>query len=138
MTARRGERVLGVGVDLVEVRRMRDALERWSDRFCARVFRPSERAYCDGRAAPWRHYAARFAVKEAVAKAFGTGIGADIGWLDIEVRRAPQTGAPEVALLGKAADLARRRGVRQVFASLSHVRDYAVAYVVISGPGTSP
>ena len=128
-----GESVLGVGVDLVEVGRVRLALERWRGRFCARVFRDAEQAYCDSRAAPWRHYAARFAVKEAVGKAFGTGIGADIGWLDIEVRRVPETGAPEVVLTGKAAALARRRGVRRVLASLSHARDYAIAQVVLSG-----
>ena len=80
-------RVLGTGIDLVETGRMQEVLGRWGQAFRNRVFLPEEQAYCDSLAAPWRHYAGRFAVKEAVSKAFGTGIGPAIGLLDMEVVR---------------------------------------------------
>ena len=112
---------------------MAETIGRWDVHFLARVFRTSERAYCDGQAAPWRHYAGRFAVKEAVGKAFGTGIGQPIGWTDIEVRRDPATGAPTVLLHGRGRRLATRRGVRRVLVSLSHCRDHAVAQAVLVG-----
>jgi holo-[acyl-carrier protein] synthase len=123
--------VLGVGIDLVESDRMRAALERWGGRFKARVFNAEEQAYCDGRAAAWRHYAGRFAVKEAVSKAFGTGIGAHINWLDIEVVRDEQTGAPSVRLRGAGARLAEERGVSHVLVSLAHSRSHAVAQALL-------
>lgn len=127
-----GGGVIGIGVDLVEIERMHSALERWGPRFQERIFGPEERRYCESRPAPWRHYAARFALKEAVGKAFGTGIGAEIGWLDIETVRA-KTGAPSVALSGRAAALAARRGVARVLASLAHGRAYAIAQAVLVG-----
>ncbi len=122
--------VLGIGVDLVETERMRDAIERWGDRFVGKIFGASERAYCEEKGEPWRHYAARFAVKEAVSKAFGTGLGEHIGWLDIEVMRDSETGAPSVRLSTRATALAARRGGGRVLVSLSHTRRYAVAQVV--------
>lgn len=125
--------VLGVGVDLVENERMRSALRRWGRTFRHKVFQPAEQAYCDGKAEPWRHYAGRFAIKEAVSKAFGTGIGTHLGWLDIEVRRDPDTGAPSVRLSDKGGRLARRRGVGRVLVSLSHTRHYAVAQALLVG-----
>lgn len=128
-----GERILGIGVDLVEIPRMAETIGRWDARFLSRVFRTSERAYCDGQAAPWRHYAGRFAVKEAVGKAFGTGIGEPIGWTDIEVLRDPETGAPAVRLHGSGRRLAAQRGVRRVLVSLAHSRDHAVAQAVLVG-----
>ena len=102
--------VLGIGVDLTENARMRATLRRWSKHFKDRIFRTEEQLYCDACSQPWRHYAGRFAVKEAVSKAFGTGIGDVLGWLDIEVVRAA-SGAPVVVLHGAGARLARRRGV---------------------------
>ncbi len=138
MIPSRPERVLGAGVDLVEVDRVRDALARWGGRFRDRIFLPEEQRYCESRAAPWRHYAVRFALKEAVGKSFGTGIGAEVGWLDIEVRRAEGSGAPSVALHGRAAELAARRGVSRVLASLAHARDYAVAQAILIGTGETP
>jgi len=80
-----GGRVLGTGVDLVENERVRALLTRWGSRFRDRVYLPAEQAYCESKASPWLYYAGRFAVKEAVSKAFGTGIGEGLGWLDIEV-----------------------------------------------------
>lgn len=130
------ETVLGVGVDLVETGRLRRALTTWGPRFKQRVFRASERRYCEAKPVPWRHYAGRFAVKEAVSKAFGVGIGAHIGWLDIEIRRDETTGAPSVALFGNGRELARERGVRRILVSLSHSRTHAVAQALLIGrPG---
>lgn len=125
--------MIGVGVDLVEVPRVRRTIGRWKGRFLDRVFRTSERTYCDAQAVPWRHYAGRFAVKEAVGKAFGTGIGDRIGWTDIEVLRDAKSGAPAVRLHGQGKRLAARRGVRRILISLSHSRDHAVAQAVLVG-----
>jgi holo-[acyl-carrier protein] synthase len=79
--------ILGIGVDLVEVERIEQSIARHGERFLQRVFTDSEIAYCSPMKGPGPHYAARFAAKEALAKAFGTGISTELGWLDIEVRR---------------------------------------------------
>lgn len=128
-----GERVIGTGVDLVENGRIRQLLEKWGPRFKERVFLPSEQAYCDDKASPWLYYAGRFAVKEAVSKAFGTGIGPFIGWLDIEVVRHPESGAPSVRLGGHGRELAARQGVDRVLISLSHTHHFAVAHALLIG-----
>ncbi len=125
--------VLGIGVDLVENERMKETLARSGKRFRDRVFLASEQRYCDRRADPSRHYAGRFAVKEAVSKAFGTGVGEHLGWLDIEVVRDGKSGAPSVRLNGKGRELAAKRGVQRVLVSLSHTRHYAVAQAVLVG-----
>ena len=125
--------VLGTGIDLVENDRMKETLAEWDGRFRTRVFLEDEQRYCESKAEPWRHYAGRFAVKEAVSKAFGTGVGEHIGWLDIEVLRDPDTGAPEVRLSEKGRNLAASRGVHRVLASLSHTRHYAVAHALLVG-----
>jgi holo-[acyl-carrier protein] synthase len=124
-------RVLGTGVDLVENERIADVMQRWDRRFADRVFLPEEQRYCRGKAFPFMHLAARFAVKEAVSKAFGTGFGPSIGWLDIEVVRNEETGAPSVRLRGKAEELARANGVGQVLVSLAHTRKYSVATALL-------
>lgn len=125
--------VIGTGVDLVENERIRELLEKWDTRFKARVFLPSEQAYCDGKAAPWLYYAGRFAVKEAVSKAFGTGIGPDLGWLDMEVVKNPATGAPSIALSPHGRRLANRMQVDRVLISLSHTHNFAVAHAMLIG-----
>lgn len=127
------ERVLGIGIDLVETDRLKRALANWGSRMSYRLFRKKEREYCDSQSAPWRHYAARFAVKEAVSKAFGTGIGDQIGWLDIEVKREEPSGAPGVKLFGAGRRLAKERGVSRILVSLSHIRTAAVAQAVLLG-----
>lgn len=124
--------VLGIGVDMVENARMGQVLARWSARFKDRVFLAREQAYCDRRAVPCRHYAARFAVKEAVSKAFGTGIGPTLGWLDIEVCRDEATGAPSVRLSPRARQLADTRGAGDILVSLTHTHDHAVAYALVT------
>jgi holo-[acyl-carrier protein] synthase len=127
------ERIIGTGIDLVENARFRDVLSRWDDRFLSRVFLAHEQAYCRQKALPEQHFAGRFAIKEAVSKALMTGIGEHCGWLDIEVVRNAETGAPSVALHGKAAEYAQAIGVTRILISLSHTRDYAVASAVLVG-----
>jgi holo-[acyl-carrier protein] synthase len=128
-----GWNVMGIGIDLVENERMRKTLHKWSRSFKEKIFLPRERSYCDTRAEPWNHYAGRFAVKEAVSKAFGTGVSEHIGWLDIEVVRDRKTGAPSVRLSAKGNQLAKKRGVEQVLVSLAHTRHYAVAQALLIG-----
>ena len=123
--------MLGTGIDIVENSRMRLMLERWGPRFKNRVFLTKEQAYCDGKPHPYNHYAGRFAVKEAVSKALGTGVGAHIGWLDIEVTRNAESGAPSVCLSDRAWNLLRTRGASRVLVSLSHTHQHAVAQALV-------
>lgn len=126
-----GPVVLGIGIDLVENARMREVLERWGGRFKDRVFLVSEQTYCEEKAEPLQHYAGRFAVKEAVTKAFGTGIGTAIGWRDVEVLRDPASGAPSVRLSARAQTLASARSAGAVLVSLAHTRHYATAHALL-------
>ena len=121
--------VVGVGIDLVDIDRIRDLLAR-RPRF-ADHFTPAERAWCDRRRDPAERYAARFAAKEAVLKALGVGLGA-ARLVDLEVVRAA-TGAPGLVLHGAAAELAGQRGVTGWHVSLSHSRSLATAVVVAVG-----
>ncbi len=120
--------VLGIGVDLVEVERIAQILAKDGNAFLERVFLPGERDYCGRMRQPAPFYAARWAAKEAVAKAFGTGFGSQISWDDIEVRRKA-TGEPFIQLHGAGAELARRRGVTDILVSLSHTNQQAIAFV---------
>ena len=99
--------VIGIGVDLVECARIQHSLDRFGDRFLHRVFTDGEIAYAQSMKFPARHLAARFAAKEAISKAFGTGIGKAMGWKDIDVHKKP-SGEPFVVLEGGAKDLAAR------------------------------
>lgn len=128
-----GERIIGTGIDLVENGRVEEMIAKWGDRFLDRVFSGEEQSYSNTKASPIHHLAGRFAVKEAVSKAFLTGIGPIFGWLDIEVERNHDSGAPSVKLHGKAADYAERLGVSRVMISLSHTKSYAVASAVLVG-----
>ena len=123
--------ILGIGIDLVEIVRMEESLSKWHAAFKDRLFTADEQAYCDDKALPARHYAARFAVKEAVSKAFGTGIGATMGWRDIEVQRDPDTGRPSVRLTARVQAWADAQGAGDMLISLSHTRDYALAQALI-------
>lgn len=129
--------VLGTGVDIVETKRIQDLLDRMGEKFLARCFWPEEVAYCQRMKFPALHLAARFAAREAISKAFGTGIGHHLGWKDMEIRRR-ESGEPYVVLHGKGEALARARGVTSVLVSLSHCKEYAAAQAVIVGqlPGT--
>lgn len=123
-------KVLGIGVDIVETKRIESSLERFGDRFLHRVFLEDEIAYCRSMKFPSRHFAARFAAKEALSKAFGTGIGGQIGWQDIEVCRK-ESGKPFLVLHGGAGQLAHSLFVTETLVSLSHSDSYAVANVVV-------
>lgn len=125
--------ILGAGLDLVETGRMRAMIDRWGSRFRDRVFTSGEQTYCESKAVPTRHYAGRWAIKEAVSKAFGTGISPAIAWLDIEVVNDPESGAPRARLSWKGRELARTRGVAGILVSLSHTRHYAVAQAILTG-----
>lgn len=128
----------GIGIDIVEVARIAAANEKHGPAFAERYLTENERTYCASHANPVIHQAARFAAKEAVAKALGTGIGRDCGWLDIEITRDPVTGAPAVSLTGAAAVFASRHGIARVLVSISHTRDTAVANACAIRPGDIP
>ncbi len=119
---------LRTGIDLLEIDRLEGALERHGERFLARIYTKSEQVLCAGNPAS---LAARFAAKEATAKALGTGLGI-VAWVDIEILRA-DSGAPVLRLSGKALALAEELGLREWAISLSHTHEYAIASVVASG-----
>ena len=121
--------IVGTGIDLIEVKRIRQSLARFGDRFRSHVYTAGEVAYCDARKVHSdESYAARFAAKEAAAKALGTGIGMGVAWREIEVRRQPGR-APTVALSGRAAARAESLGVRSITLSITHTAEYAMALV---------
>jgi holo-[acyl-carrier protein] synthase len=122
--------VLGIGVDIVETTRIEHSLARFGERFLYRVFTAGEIEYCQSMKYPARHFAARFAAKEAVSKAFGTGIGKSMRWKDIDVHREG-SGQPFVVLDGGAKVLAAERNVTAVWVSLSHTEHNAAAMAVL-------
>ena len=124
--------ILGTGIDIVEVARIAASFEKFGEPFLSRILLPQEIAYCLSHKTPAPCIAARFAAKEAVSKAFGTGFGAALGWQDVEIGRR-ESGAPFVVLHGKGADLFAARGARQLLVSLSHTEQYAAATAVLEG-----
>ena len=122
--------VLGIGVDLVECARIERSLDRFGEKFLRRVFTEGEIEYSMSMKFPARHLAARFAAKEAVSKAFGTGIGKAMGWRDIDVRKKP-SGEPFLVFSGPAQQLASKRGVTSALITLSHSDHHAMACVVL-------
>src|ERR1044072_6827527 len=122
--------VIGTGVDLVECARIERSIERFGDRFLQRVFTEGEIQSAMSMKFPARHLAARFAAKEAVSKAFGTGIGKAMGWRDIDIQKKP-SGEPFLVLSGPAKELATRRGITAALVTLSHTEHHAVASVVL-------
>jgi len=134
------ESIRGIGVDLAKIPRMRRVVERWQDRFLRRVFTEQEIAYCQRRHDPIPHLAARFAAKEAVMKALGTGLRMGVTWREAEVRRE-RGEAPTMVLTGRTAAIARARGASRILVSLTHDGDYAFAQVMLVGEarnGLSP
>jgi holo-[acyl-carrier protein] synthase len=129
--------ILGTGMDLVELERIADTLHRFGERFLARCFTLDEVAYCREHRNPVPHLAARFAAKEAAAKALGTGMAHGVGWTELEVlsRRGER---PELAFHGAARALAERIGVRRAHLTLTHARDHAAAMVVLEGEPPLP
>ena len=124
--------VLGIGVDLVECARIQHSIDRFGERFLHRVFTDGEIEYSMSMKFPARHLAARFAAKEAVSKAFGTGIGKAMSWRDIDIRRKP-SGEPFLVFARGAEKLAKERGVSNALITLSHTEHHAMACVVLDG-----
>ena len=122
--------VVGIGVDLVECERIQHSIDRFGERFLHRVFTDGEVAYSMSMKVPARHLAARFAAKEAVSKAFGTGIGKAMGWRDIDVQKKA-SGEPFLVFSGPAGELAKARGVTKALITLSHTDQYAMACIVL-------
>jgi holo-[acyl-carrier protein] synthase len=122
--------VVGVGTDLMEIARIQQSVARFGDRFLARVFTAGEIAYCQRKKNAAESLAARFAAKEAGAKALGTGISHGVSWLELEVTREP-SGKPLLQLSGRAADRARALGVTRISLSITHSRDTALAVVIM-------
>jgi holo-[acyl-carrier protein] synthase len=120
--------ILAIGVDLIEIGRVRRTLERYED-FRARCFTEAERAYCDSRPNPAQHYAARFAGKEAVGKALGFGVAVHFAWREVEIAGRPK---PSVRLSGRLAERASRLGVGEVELSMTHSKELAAAVAVVA------
>ena len=121
--------VMGLGTDLIETRRVQESIDRFGERFLERIFTAGEIAYCARKRNAAESFAARFAAKEAGAKALGTGISRGVSWKEFEVRREA-SGRPTLHLSGRAAELAEAMGVRRVQLSLTHSRELAIATVV--------
>ena len=126
--------ILGTGIDLAEVPRVRAAIERYGRRFVERIYTPAEIAYVDRKANRYERYAARFAAKEAGMKAIGTGWRHGVRWQDFEVVNLP-SGRPTLRFHGVAAQVAERLGVRSVSLSLTHTAAQGMAFVILEGGG---
>ena len=127
--------ILGVGIDIIEVARIKASHQKFGERFLKRILHPAEIAYCLSHREPAPFLAARFAAKEAISKAFGTGNGAQLGWHDMEVGRK-ESGEPFVVLHGAGQKLLQERGGRVVLISLSHTQEHAVAVAVLEAKTT--
>ena len=124
--------ILGIGIDIIEIARITVSLEKFGERFGQRILLPDEMAYCLSHRHPAPFVAARFAAKEAISKEFGTGIGAQLGWRDMEICRK-ESGEPFVVLHGKGKDLFESRGAKQLLVSISHTEHYAAVTAVLEG-----
>ena len=122
-------RILGIGTDIIECLRIAQMIERHGELFIRRVYTDHEIAYCSSKRAVTQHYAGRWAAKEAVLKALGTGWVRGISWRDVEVRHKAG-GAPIVALRGGAREVFERSGIAYMHLSISHCRSHATAYAI--------
>ncbi len=122
--------VVGIGTDLTEIGRIEASVSRFGDRFLHRIFTAGEIEYCQRKKGSAESFAARFAAKEAGAKALGTGIARGVSWKEIEVRRLPGQ-RPTLHLSGRAAERAAKMGVANISLSLTHSRELAMAVVIM-------
>jgi holo-[acyl-carrier protein] synthase len=122
--------ILGSGIDIVEIDRIEESVQRFGERFLHRIFTPAEQAYCLRKRRAAESFAARFAAKEAGAKALGTGMSRGVHWLEIEVAREPG-GRPTLRFHGRAAEIAARMGVAHITLSLTHSAAIAMASVTL-------
>jgi holo-[acyl-carrier protein] synthase len=121
--------VFGIGTDIVECLRIAQMIERHGELFLTRVYTQNEIEYCSSRKAATQHYAGRWAAKEAILKAMGTGWARGIRWRDIEIRNEPG-GKPLVALGGGAREACEKAGIAEILISISHCRSHATAYAL--------
>jgi holo-[acyl-carrier protein] synthase len=124
--------ILGTGIDLAEVARIRDAIGRYGDRFIRRIYTDGEIAYVERKANRFERYAGRFAAKEAGMKAIGTGWKRGVRWQDFEVSNLP-SGRPTLRLHGEAARLAEKMGVKTISLSITHTAELGMAHVILEG-----
>jgi len=122
--------IVGTGIDIAEVPRIGQAIERFGERFLQRIFTAGEIRYCDSKANRVERYAARFAAKEAAMKALGTGWNHGVRWRDCEVVRAP-SGRPTMTFHGKAGEFAAKMGVKNIALSLTHTTEQAIAQLIL-------
>jgi len=122
--------IVGTGIDIAEVPRIRQSIERFGERFLHRIFTPGEMRYCDSKANRVERYAARFAAKEAAMKALGTGWNHGVRWRDCEVVRMPG-GRPTIKFHGRAGEFALKLGVKNAALSISHTAEQAIAQVIL-------
>lgn len=123
--------IIGIGIDLVEVPRIEVAISRWSGRFEARVFTAKELTYCNSKKDKAQRLACRFAAKEAMLKALGTGWRDGIDWKEIEITN-DELGKPIISLSGKAEEISRQLGVRNILLSITSTKNYGAAQVVLA------
>ena len=121
--------IVGIGTDMIEIERIERSVARYGDSFLQRLFTPGEIAYCGRKKNAAESFAARFAAKEAGAKALGTGISRGVAWRELEVTRAPGQ-RPELHLHGRAREMAEKLGVRHISLSLTHTRAMSMAVVI--------
>lgn len=124
--------VIGIGTDIIECSRIDQMIEKHGDVFLNRVYTPNEITYCCKRKAANQHYAGRWAAKEAVLKALGTGWAHGIQWTDVEVVNQ-QGGKPEIVLSGRAQEISESQGITAMMISISHCKGYATAYATAVG-----
>lgn len=124
--------IVGMGIDIAEVPRIRAVIESRKERFLRRVYTPEEAAYCEQFKNKYERYAGRFAVKEAAMKALGTGWNRGVRWVDLEVVRA-RGGKPTLALKGEAKKIADSLGVKNIAVSITHTEEQAIAQVIFEG-----
>jgi len=122
--------ILGTGVDLAEVSRIKASIERFGEKFIRRIYTPAEIAYVERKANKYQRYAARFAAKEAGMKAIGTGWRRGVTWQDFEVANLP-SGKPTLLLHGVAADFAGKLGVKNISLSITHTAELGMAHVIL-------
>jgi holo-[acyl-carrier protein] synthase len=122
--------IIGSGIDLTEIGRIQQSMDRYGKRFLNRVYTAAEQAYCLRKRNAAESFAARFAAKEAAAKALGTGISHGVNWLEIEVVREP-SGRPNIRFHGRAAEIAQRLGVAHAALSITHTSSLAMASVLL-------
>lgn len=124
--------VIGIGIDIAEVDRVRDAIARHGERFLSRIYTEAERRYCESKPNKFERFAGRFAAKEAAMKAIGTGWHRGVAWRDFEVTRAA-SGQPIIRFDGEAAKIAESLGVKKALVTISHTEQQAIAQVLLEG-----